>query len=376
MAGVLALLCLFIALLGCAYLAFAVAVTGNFATDTAAKPADLPPVTILKPLKGDEPRLFANLASFCDQDYPAPIQLIFGVPGADDAAIPVVQRLMKALPRHQTDLVIDPTTFGANPKISNLNNMMRKARYPVIALADSDIAVPRDYLLRLVAALERPGVGGVTCLYHGVSIGGFWSKLSALGVDGHFVPNVLIGLRTTLATPCFGSTIALRRSDLDAIGGFAAFTDCLADDYAIGAALRKKDLKVVVAPFLIGHSCVEASLAQLWAHELRWARTIRSVDPTGYGGSFVTHPLAFALLACLFGAIAPGAAIALFAILSRIVLLHVVTSRNGLAPHPYWLLPIRDLLSFTIFVWSFFGRDLMWRGHEYHVRADGTLIPG
>jgi ceramide glucosyltransferase len=373
-AGVLAFLCLFIALAGCAYLACAVAVTGNFATDKAAKPADLPPVTILKPLKGDEPGLFANLASFCQQDYPAPVQLIFGVPGADDPAIAVVQRLKSSFPCQEIELVIDPTTLGANPKISNLNNMMRKARHPVIAFADSDIAVPRDYLLRLVAALEEPGVGGVTCLYHGVAIAGFWSRLSALALDGHFLPSVLIGLRTVLATPCFGSTIALRRSDLEAIGGFAAFADCLADDYAIGAALRKKGLKVVIAPFLIAHSCAEASLAQPWRHELRWARTIRAVDPTGYAGSFITHPLAFALLACLFGAIVSGAALALLAILSRIVLLHAVAGRSDLAPYPYWLVPIRDLLSFAIFVWSFFGRDLMWRAREYHVRADGTLI--
>ena len=375
MAGALALLCLFIALAGCAYLAFAVAVTGNFATDKAANPPDLPPVTILKPLKGEEPSLFANLASFCAQDYCAPVQLIFGVPRADDAAIPVVQRLMSTFPRQETELVIDATTIGTNPKISSLNNMMCKARHTVIAFADSDIAVQRDYLLRLVAALEEGGVGGVTCLYHGVAIGGLWSKLSALAVDGHFLPNVLVGLRTLLATPCFGSTIALRRSDLEAIGGLAAFADCLADDYAIGTALRKKGLKVVIARFLVAHSCAEVSFAQLWRHELRWARTIRTLDPTGYAGSFVTHPMAFALLTCLFGAILPGAAVAVFAVLSRIVILHVVTSRNGLAPHPYWLVPVRDLLSFAIFIWSFFGRDLMWRGCEYRVRADGTLMP-
>jgi ceramide glucosyltransferase len=251
--------------------------------------------------------------------------------------------------------------------------MMATVRHPCIVLADSDIGVPADYLLRVTAALEERGVGGVTCLYHGVAVPGFWSKLAVLAIDGHFLPNVLVGLRSGLAKPCFGSTIALHRSRLDEIGGFEAFSDCLADDYAIGTALREKGLRIAIPPLLVAHSCGESSSAELWRHELRWARTIRTVDPLGYAGSLVTHPLPFALLAFATGMPAAGSAFAILAILCRIVLLHVTTRSHGLALPPYWLIPVRDLLSFAIFVWSLCGRDLTWRGRNYHVRANGTL---
>jgi ceramide glucosyltransferase len=137
--------------------------------------------------------------------------------------------------------------------------------------------------------------------------------------------------------------------------------------------LRDRGLEIAVPRFLVEHSCPEASPAELWRHELRWARTIRTVDSAGYAGSLVTHPLAFALLAAATGMPALGSALALLAILCRIVLLHVTTRSQGLAPPAYWLVPIRDLFSFAIFVWSFCGRDLTWRGRSYHVRANGTL---
>ena len=231
-------------------------------------------MTILKPLRGDEPDLFRNLASFCSQTYPAPVQLIFGVCDANDEAIAVVQRLKASFPDKDLRLVIEPAVHGTNPKISNLINMIPAARHQFIVLSDFDIGVPADYLLRVVAASEEPGVGGVTCLYHGAAVSGFWSKLAALAIDAHFLPSILLGLRAGLAKPCFGPTIALHRSRLNEIGGFEAFSDTLADDYAIGAALREKGLRIAIPPLLMEHSCGESSFAELWRHELRWARTI------------------------------------------------------------------------------------------------------
>ena len=280
--GTLALPCLVLACVGCLYLVYAAIVAATFSPEAAPKSPVPTPVTLLKPLKGDEPALLRNLASFCAQDYPAPIQIVFGVQAANDAAIPVVHRLEADFPDRDVRLVVEPAAHGANRKISNLINMAPAARHACLVLSDSDIAAPSDYLLRVAAALAEPGVGGVTCLYHGVAVAGFWSQLSALAIDAHFLPNVLVGLRLGLATPCFGSTIALRRSHLDAIGGFAAFADVLADDYAIGAALRAKGLRIAIPRFLVGHTCAESSLTELWRHELRWARTIRTVDLKGH----------------------------------------------------------------------------------------------
>ena len=368
-----ALLCLVLACAGCLYLVWAAVVAAGFTREPAPESPVSPPMTLLKPLKGDEPALLRNLASFCAQDYPAPIQIVFGVQAATDDAIPVVRRLEADYPDRDMRLVVEPAAHGANLKISNLINMTPAASHACLVLSDSDIAAPPDTLVRVAAALAEPGVGGVTCLYHGVAAAGFWSQLSALAIDGHFLPNVLVGLRSGLATPCFGSTIALRRSDLAAIGGFAAFADVLADDYAIGAALRAKNLRIAIPRFLVGHSCAEASLVDLWRHELRWARTIRAVDPKGHAGSAVTHPLAFAVLASAAGAPMAGLILAILAITCRIVLLHVLARSHGLASPRYWLVPVRDVLSFAVFAWSFCGRDLTWRGRRYRVGANGVL---
>jgi ceramide glucosyltransferase len=361
---------LLIAAAGCLYLLCAAA-AAEFPKGAPAPPASSPAVTILKPLNDAEPCLFENLSSFCAQDYPSPVQIICGVQDPQDTAIGVVERLKASFPGADLQLVVDQTAHGANLKVANLVNMARHARHDCIVLADSDIGVEPRYLAQVTAALAASGVGAVTCLYHGVAATGFWSRLSALAIDAHFLPNVLVGLRTGLAAPCFGSTIALTRERLAEIGGFEAFADRLADDYAIGDAVRARGLRVAAPNMLVAHSCSESSFVDLWRHELRWARTIRSVDPLGYAGSLVTHPLAWALIAVAAGAPAFGTGVGALAIASRVVLLRAVRRNFRLAAPPYWLLPIRDLLSFAVFVWSFCGRDLTWRGRSHHMRADG-----
>jgi ceramide glucosyltransferase len=366
-------LLLFVAAAGCLYLLYGAATVAFPKSGPAPQGATSPAVTILKPLNGAEPRLFEDLASFCVQDYPAPVQILCGVQDPQDAAVAAVERLKASFPDHDLQLVVDSTPHGANLKVANLINMARHARHDCLIITDSDIGVGPRYLAQVTAALAGSRVGGATCLYHGVAAAGFWSKLSALAIDAHFLPNVLAGLRTGLAKPCFGSTIALTRQRLAEIGGLEAFADRLADDYAIGDALRARGLRVATPDMLVAHSCSESSFFELWRHELRWARTIRSVDPAGYAGSLVTHPLPWALLALAAGAPALGAVAAALAIACRMVLLSAVTRNFGLAAPRYWLVPVRDLLSFAIFVWSFCGRGLTWRGRNYHIRAGGAL---
>ena len=251
----------------------------------------------------------------------------------------IVHRLKAQFPDLDLQLIVDPATHGANLKVANLIN--------IVALRSPRLSGPGRQRHRRRAALpftpdgraRGPRRRRVTCLYNGVGASGFWSKLSALAIDAHFLPNVLVGLRTGLAKPCFGSTIALTRQHLAEIGGFEAFADRLADDYAIGDALRARGLRVEVSDMLVAHSCAESSFLELWRHELRWARTIRSVDPLGYAGSLVTHPSAGRCSPLLAGAPIPGVTAAALAIACRIVLLSALTRNFGLAAPPYWLLP-------------------------------------
>ena len=368
-----------IAVTGCGFLIAATILVAR-AAGSPARPHALamPAVTVLKPLHGDEPGLRDNLGSFCSQDYPGPIQVVFGVQDPDDGAVAVVEHLQKTQAARDLDLVIETKVHGLNRKVSNLVNMAPRIRHDVVVLADSDMRVDPDYLSRVTAALDEPGVGAVTCLYYGVPVAGVWSSLSALAINAHFLPGVVFGSALGLARPCFGSTLALRRQTLGEIGGFIAFVDCLADDYAMGAALRARGHTISIPSFAVAHICTEASARDFWRHELRWARTIKSIDPLGYAGSIAAHPLPWALIAALLGAgstaFLPAIAIALASIGCRMTLLRQVERAYALPPQAYWLVPARDLLSFILFVVSFFGRDVSWKGHRYRMVAGGSWV--
>jgi ceramide glucosyltransferase len=366
--------CFVAACIGCLYLATAAAMALRFRgqrSPTNGKPL---PVTILKPLHGEGPRIFRCLASFCRQRYPAPVQIVFGVEEAADAAIPLVKRLQAAFPGNKIDLRIDPRAHGGNRKISNLANIAGLADHDIVLLSDSDIEVDPDYLARVVGELQQPGIGAVTCLYHGISGTRTWARLSALAINAQFLPNVIVGVTCRLAQPCFGATIALRREMLARVGGLEQFADSLADDYSIGEAVRSMGAEVVISPVSVGHLCKDQTGRQLCSHELRWARTTRSIDPVGYFGSVITHPFPLALLAALLGAGKGAIALAAIAVLCRVILLKCVERRFSLERQAYWLVPLRDLVSFVIFLWSFFGSSVDWNGETYQVTSQGTLV--
>lgn len=367
----------FLALLGCAYSLFAAALLRRFVKtmQRAAVPA-CPALTVLKPLCGAEPNLEAILSSFCQQDYSGHVQIVCGVQSAADPAIAVVRQLIERFPAEQIELVADPELRGTNRKISNVVNMMAKAEHDIIVLSDSDIGVAPDYLDGVVGALLAPGVGLVTCLYRGIPARGLWSQLAALAIDQQFLPGVLVGLRFGLARPCFGSTIALRTDTLERIGGFEAFANLLADDYAIGAAVRALDLSVAVPPLLVEHFCGEDSAAELAQHELRWGRTLRSIDPFGYAGFALANPLPFALAAAgLQGFGAAGIGLILLSLACRLLIPLQLPPKRGMGQRRalLWLSPIRDLLSFAIAVASFLPGPVIWRGNRFELRPDGTL---
>lgn len=342
---------------------------GSPATAAAAEPAA---VTLLKPLHGMEPKLAANLGGFLAQSYAGPQQIVFGVSAADDAALATVGTLRAANPDADLETIVDGVRHGSNAKVSNLVNMMSAATHDVLVVSDSDIAVGPDYLDRIVAALALPGVGAVTCLYHGRGDAGGWSQLAAQGISYGFLPSVVVGLRLGLAEPCMGSTIALTRATLDAIGGFAAFADILADDHAIGVAVRVPGLHVAVPAFTVAHGCVESSLTALLRHETRWNVTIRRLDSWGYLGHGLVNPLPFALGAT---ALHPAAwPLIAGALLARAAVTVAVDGATGTRPGPWWWLPARDLLTFGLFIAGFLVQSVDWRGARLRVARDGSII--
>lgn len=373
-AGYGSVVCCLVAVFGTGYAVLAIWAAHAFKRAAQPQsPASYPPVTILKPLHGAEPDLYAALASFCRQDYPAPVQIVFGVADPADRAAEIVRKLVVDFPDRSLALVTNARRSGANAKISNLINMAAKAQHETLVISDSDILVSRDYLATVASTLDRPGVGLVTCLYRGVPAANIWSRFAAAAIDYHFLPNVLVGLKLGLATPCFGSTMAISKATLAKTGGLESLADQLADDYALGMAVRRTGLQVVLPPLIVTHICAEHSLRQLLVHEIRWARTIRAMDAMGFAGSAVTYAVPMAALGVMLGGLTPAVWVLAIAVAARLALqaeLHrLFHLRNGI----FWLGPIRDILSFVIFVASFFGRRVEWRGERYGVKADRTL---
>jgi ceramide glucosyltransferase len=366
-----------IAVVGAAYTLLAAALVGRFMQSAESAAGHSPAVTILKPLHQGEPDLSRNLETFFAQDYAGAVQILFGVHDESDPAIAVVRALQTKYPHLDTTIVVDTALYGANAKVSNLINMLPAARHDTLVLSDSDIAVGHRWLSQVTSALARPGVGIVTCFYTGEPAKDghkLWSSLAAMSTSYTFLPNAVLGTSLGLAAPCFGSTIALRRQTLDEVGGFAAFADQLADDYEMGRAVRARGYTMAIPAMGVGHTAAEKSASDLLRHELRWTRTIRMVNPVGHLGSFITHGFVLALMsAVLLDFNTVSLAVVALTLGARLFLKSRVDGLFGTYAGPYWLLPLRDLLSFAIFVASLFGETVHWRGTHFAVEPSGAM---
>lgn len=332
------------------------------------------PVTILKPVCGLDPGLYGNLRSFCEQDYPA-YQVLFGVRDPNDPAIPVVERVIRDFPDRDLGLVVDERVIGTNLKVSNLANMFPQAKHDVLVVADSDMRVDRKYLSAVTAPFADPKVGAVTCLYKGTPVGGLPSVLGSMFINDWFLPSVLAALTFNPMRFCFGATMAVRREALEEIGGFSALASHIADDYMLGRLVSESGYSVELSRYVVENLVLEPDVKTLIRHEMRWARTVRSVQPLGYTFSFLTNAIPLALILVLVsGFAAAGWAMLALAIVLRVTLHNVVRASVGIrGPAMPWLVPARDILSFVVWGGSFFGRDVHWREQRFLLEADGQL---
>jgi ceramide glucosyltransferase len=332
-----------------------------------------PAITILKPLHGSHAGLEEALASALEQDYGGPVQLVCGLQNASDPARLVMEQLQHRYPDRDIPLVIDARIHGANRKVSNLMNMMAAAKHDLLVVADADIVVPRDWLATVAASLNDGHAGAATCFYTGEGRS-IWSRLSAMGINYHFLPNAVFGTSSNLAQPFFGATMALPRAVLEEIGGFGALRNCLADDYEIGRRVRASGYSIVYPSILVRHDCVDACWTDLWRHEFRWARTVRSVNAAGHWGSLTSHALPLALLGTAALDFSPAAMMALATVvLARLFLKMGIDDIAGISAGPLWLLPLRDVLSFAAFLASLAGMNVSWRGDRLRVGKDGAI---
>jgi ceramide glucosyltransferase len=234
-----------------------------------------PPITILKPICGIDSDAYENLASFCQQDYPQ-YQLIFAVLEREDPGIEIVQKVIHDFPDLDIQLIIGEatTTIGANRKVSNLVNAFTKAKYDILVIADSDIRVGRDYLQRVIQPLKAENVGIVTCLYRSLAQG-LVATLEALGTATEFQAGVLVSRQLEGVKFALGQTIVIRKKVLEAIGGFTAISDYLADDFQLGYLSAQAGYQVVLSDFVVEHVLATTTLADSFKRLIRWARGVQ-----------------------------------------------------------------------------------------------------
>ena len=340
-------------------------------------PSSLPPVSILKPLKGTDPEMYESFRSHCLQDYPE-YEIIFGVSDADDPAIAFVQRLQAEFPLIPIRLLLCLTNLGANTKVSNLAQMVTEAKYEHMVVDDSDIRVEADYLRSVAAPLLDPKIGLVTCLYRGVASTSLGSRLESLFISTDFSAGVLVarllegGIHFGL-----GSTLAFRRSDLSATGGFETLADYLADDYEIGRRIAAQGLKIELSGTVVETFLPRYDLKQFLDHQLRWARTIRDSRPGGYAGLVATFGLPWALLALVFARGAEWAWVLLGVVIVLRCAVALVVGRTVLQDRQVtkWLtlVPVRDFAAALVWLIGFWGHAVKWRGDSFALK-DGKLM--
>ena len=331
-----------------------------------------PGISILKPLKGVDPDIYESFRSHCLQDYPE-YQIIFGVSDAEDPAVPSVRQLQREFPKRDIQLVVCREKLGANVKVSNLQQMMSAARYPYLIVNDSDIRVGPDYLRRVTAPLADSSVGMVTCLYRGVAAPTLGSLLESVGISTDFCAGVLAaqqlehGIRFGL-----GSTLAFRHSELRRLGGFVSVVDYLADDYELGRRIADLGLTVQLSDVVVETHLPAYDLRGFLSHQLRWGRGVRDSRLGGYIGLVTTFGLTWGLLTVIAarGAAWAWATLGITLVLRFAVAMAIGKSvlRDPQIPRLLWLLPVRDLIAVGVWIASFFGHTVTWRGDRLELK--------
>lgn len=376
----IAAVCALLAVAGAAYFGLCLWAAARFSRTRSshASAGFAPPVSILKSLKGVDPHMYTAFRSHCVLNYPE-YEVLFGASDPNEPSLALVRRLQQEFPHVALRIVPCPQSLGLNGKVSNLAQMLPHARYEHVIINDSDILVTPDYLRRVTAPLADSHVGMVTTLYRGLAGATLGSKLEALGIGTDFMGGVLVaqtierGLHFAL-----GATIATSKHVLAAIGGLESLANHLGDDYELGARAAGKGYAIALPNLVVETALPDYRFREFWAHQMRWARNVKDRRKSQYLGLIVTFGLAWGSVAVVA---APRSwwtwtalvlvAVARFA--AALVVGRRVLHDPQVAGH-LWLLPLRDFIALALWVASFFGDTVEWRGDRFRLR-DGRLEP-
>jgi ceramide glucosyltransferase len=360
-----------LAVAGAVYYLLALVAAALWNIRPAARPRALPPVSILKPVHGRDPRFYEAIRSHAEQDYPE-FEMLFAVNDPEDAALGDIRRLAGEFPERHIRIVVSPGKVP-NGKVGLLAALSAEARYAVLLINDSDIQVEPGYLRQVVAPLEEPGVGLVTALYRASSTS-FAARWEAIGIATEFAPSVMVARLLGVAGFALGSTMVLRQETLKEIGGFASMGDLLADDYELGRRVVRAGYRIAFARTIVETDLGGETWGDTWLHQLRWARTIRVSRPGGYAGSGIMHVTVWSLLALAVGAWPVAAAAIAIRVVAGVAIGAGVLGDTGVM-RQFYLIPLRDCWGFAVWAAGLFGSTVVWRGQRLRLTGDGKIRP-
>jgi ceramide glucosyltransferase len=335
------------------------------------------PISVLKPVCGLDPNAYENFASFCRQEYPE-FEILFAVSDAADPAVPIVQKLIADFPGRPIRVIVVEDRLGPNSKVSNLCRLVREARHDLLVITDSDVRVEPGYLRRVAAMFRDPKVGGVTALYRGIDNLQFVAAMDCVGSSAAFCGAALVARELEGVKFMMGSTMATTKRHLVEIGGFEQMVDLHSDDYELGRRIAERGYLIELLPEPVWMAFPSQTLGTYLRHELRWAIGIRNIRPGGHFGMLFTHGLPWAIAAAF---VAPSAAIAAAYLGAYFVLRFAMAwavgvwgLRDPVLQRRFWLLPVRDLLSFLVWLASFVMNRIEWRGAAFTLEK-GRMVP-
>ena len=367
-----------LALGGAGYYAACLVAAFRFLSEPKQKNTFTPPVTILKPLKGADSETEACFRSHFQLDY-LQYQLVFGVADKDDPAVAIIEKLRREFPKADAQLVFTPQQLGANRKVSNLAQMLPAAKHQHLVINDADMLVRPEYLREVMTPFAKEKMGFVTCVYRALPSKTIWSKVEALGICTEFMPAVLLA-RMLEGQVKFGlgATLACTKESLAAMGGFESLLNRLADDYDLGTGIARAGFATALSPYVAETHAPDYGLAEFWNHQIRWNRTVRDARPLGYAGLIFTFGIFWSLLAMAFSRGALWSALLFAAAFGMRYLMAIgaggIVLNDQYLIRDLWLMPVRDAMSMAVWIASYFGKTVVWRGERFSLNK-GTIRP-
>jgi ceramide glucosyltransferase len=362
----------------CYYLLAIFSAWRYFRTEHAAANSGFtPPISNLKPVRGVDPGAYENFASLCTQNYPD-YELLFCVDGKDAAVVPILEKLQRDFPERQIRILFGSGRNGTNDKVCKLARLVSEAKHEVLVINDSDVWVDPDYFRTIVAPLQDPKVGAVTCFYDSREETTFADHLQNIGMVSDFFPGIIVAWQLDGVKFTLGTTIATTRAHLAGFGGYEALENRPADDLLVGRLIAAQGLEVKLLPYSVLTVPDYNSLQALFFKRLRWITVMRHMRPSGHFGLLFTQGLAWSLLAIAVHPTVRAACAYLGTyLLLRVVLTWIVGSW-GLKRAGVWsrmpLLPVWDAAAFGLWLVSFARSTIRWRDGEYYIRQ-GRLVP-